>query len=436
MLSPIPDYLNQVLDTCAADSGELAEYIPELAAVDPDRFALSLVTAEGDAYSVGDHQDEFTIQSISKPFVYGLALETLGFEAVLDRVGVEPSGESFSEISLERNTGRPLNPMINAGALAAHALVASDASADIGVERIRKLLSAMAGRELDIDEKVARSELDNAYRNIALSNLLRSYDVFTGDPDAVVEGYIRQCAVRVTTADLGMMAATLASGGIQPHTGEEIFSRPVVRQVLSVMATCGMYDAAGDWLTTIGIPAKSGVSGGIIGILPGQLGIAVFSPRLDSHGTSARGVQVCEHLSRDMNLHLMDAPMVAHSVMRRRREFGDGDTAVTLLVLQGDLQFTNAEALVRDLIDEPIVTPRLVLDLALVRSVFPAGSRVLLEVVRRLHLDGIEVMFIDPEEHFPDPEVGSGYRPLVLESIGELPMDLHWRREMPGRVES
>ncbi|WP_054717425.1 glutaminase [Rhodococcus sp. SMB37] len=432
MRSPIPDYLTQVLDTCAPDSGELAGYIPELAAVDPDRFALSLVTAEGDAYSVGDHQDAFTIQSISKPFVYGLALETLGFEAVLDHVGVEPSGEAFSEISLERNTGRPLNPMINAGALATHALVASTPPADSGVERILKLLSSLAGRELDIDEKVARSELDNGYRNLALANLLRSYDVFTGDPRAVVEGYVRQCAVRVTTADLGMMAATLASGGLQPHTGEQIFSRPVVRQVLSVMATCGMYDAAGDWLTTVGIPAKSGVSGGIIGILPGQLGIAVFSPRLDPHGTSARGVEVCERLSGDMNLHLMDAPMVAHAVLRRRREFGNGDTAVTLLVLQGDLQFTNVETIVRDLIDEPIVTPRLVLDLALVRSVFPAGSRVLLEMVRRLHLDGIEVMFIDPEEHFPDPEVGGGYRPAVLESIGELPMDLQWRRGLPG----
>lgn len=419
MHSPIPDYLAEVLGTCTRDAGALPDYIPELAAVDPDRFAVSLTTAEGHGYGAGDTDHLFTIQSISKPFVYGLALETLGFGVVLDHVGVEPSGEAFSEISLERNTGRPLNPMINAGALATHALV-TDGDTDRAVQRIRTLFSSLAGRDLDIDERVAASEMGAAYRNIALANLLRSYDVFDDDPDAVVEGYVRQCAVRVTVEDLAMMAATLASGGVQPRTGEQVFSRPVVRQILSVMATCGMYDAAGDWLTTVGIPAKSGVSGGIIGILPGQLGIAVYSPRLDAHGTSARGVEVFGRLSRDMNLHLMDAPMVAHAVLRMRQVLGAGADAVTVLVLQGDLQFTNAEALVREVIDDPITTPRVAVDLTLVRSVLPAGRRVLLEVVRRLHLDGVEVVFADPEGLLPDPDAGGGYRPQVVRTLRAL----------------
>lgn len=419
MLSPIPDYLDHILDTCSPYRGTLPDYIPELATVDPGKFAVSLVTATGHAYVAGDDDHVFTIQSISKPFVYGLALEQLGFETVLDHVGVEPSGEAFSEISLERTTGRPLNPMINAGALATHALVAHHAPSG-GVEQIRGLLSSLAGRELQIDEKVAQSELSAAYRNVALANLLRSYDVFEEDPDEVVEGYVRQCAVQVTTRDLATMAATLAAGGVQPITGEQIFSRPVARQVLSVMATCGMYDAAGDWLTTVGIPAKSGVSGGIIGILPGQLGISVFSPGLDRHGTSARGVEVFERLSADMNLHLMDAPMVAHSVLRRRRVFGEGTEAVTVLVLQGDLQFTNVETIVRALTEEPVSTPRVAVDLTLVRAVFPAGERVLLEVFRRLEVDGTSVVVIDPEGHFPHDDAIDAVSVRRISSVGEL----------------
>lgn len=421
MRSPLPDYLTEVLDACTADtSGDIADYIPALANADPDRFAVTLVTAEGAVYSVGDDDVEFTIQSISKPFVYGLALQERGFDAVLDVIDVEPSGEAFNEVSLERNTGRPLNPMINAGALAAHALVLHDEKPGAAVESIRSLLSTMAGRELTIDEKVAASELDTSYRNVAISNLLRGYDVFDDDPDEIVEGYIRQCSVTVTTRDLAMMAATLAAGGVQPVTGEQVFSREVVRQVLSVMATCGMYDAAGDWLSTVGIPAKSGVSGGIIGILPGQLGIAAYSPRLDEHGTSVRGVAAFEQLSRDMNLHMMDAPMVAHSVLRRRRVYGEEDSAFTLLELHGDIQFTNTEGLVRAVVEHPVDTPLVAFDLSLVRTVFPIGRRMLLEVLGRLHLDGVDVVVIDPEEHLPDPEAGNGFCPRVFDSVDDL----------------
>lgn len=420
MRSPLPDYLTEVLEACTDTSGEMADYIPELANVDPDRLAITLVTAEGAVYSVGDDDVEFTIQSISKPFVYGLALQERGFDAVLDVIDVEPSGEAFNEVSLERNTGRPLNPMINAGALAAHALVLHDREPGTAVESIRSLLSTLAGRDLEVDEKVAASELDNSYRNVAIANLLRGYDVFRDDPDEIVEGYIRQCSVTVTTKDLAMMAATLAAGGVQPATGEQVFSREVVRQVLSVMATCGMYDAAGDWLSTVGIPAKSGVSGGIIGILPGQLGIAAYSPRLDEHGTSVRGVAAFERLSQDMNLHLMDAPMVSHSVLRRRRKYEEGTEAFTLLELHGDIQFTNTEGLVRAVVEDPVETSLVAFDLSLVRTVFPIGRRMLLEVLRRLHLDGVQVAVVDPDVHLPDPDAWDGFSPVVYASLDDL----------------
>ncbi|OLL18381.1 MULTISPECIES: glutaminase [unclassified Rhodococcus (in: high G+C Gram-positive bacteria)] len=421
MRSPIPDYLTEVLGTCTADvSGTVADYIPELAAADPDRFAVALVTADGTVYSAGDTEHAFSIQSISKPFVYGMALDRLGFDAVLEKIDVEPSGEAFNEISLEHDSGRPLNPMINAGALTAHALLSDDASPHARGEQVRALFSDLAGRDLAIDERVAASELTTTYRNIAIANLLRSYEVFFDDPEDVVAGYVRQCSVSVTVTDLAMMAGTLANGGVQPRTGARVFSRPTVRQVLSVMATCGMYDAAGDWLTTVGIPAKSGVSGGIIGILPGQLGIAVFSPRLDRHGNSARGVVAFERLSHDMNLHLMDAPMVAHSVLRRREILGEEPEAVTVLELQGDIQFTNAETVVRAVVDEPVTTRRVALDLTFVHSVLPVGRRMILEVLRRLLLDGHDVTLVDPDEHLPDPDVGDGRRPDVHRSVDDL----------------
>jgi len=420
MRSPLPDYLTEVLSVCSEGKGATSDHIPELKNADPDRFAISLVTAEGVTYSAGDDDTEFSIQSISKPFVYGLALEERGFERVLDAIGVEPSGEAFNEISLQRDTGRPLNPMINAGALTAHALVGENKTPEYRIRAIRDLLSSLAGRELEVDEGISASELGASFRNVAIANLLRNYEIFPDDPDDIVAGYVGQCSVKVTTADLAMMAATLAGGGVQPRTGERIFSRSVVRQVLSVMATCGMYDAAGDWLSTVGIPAKSGISGGIIGILPGQLGIAVYSPRLDEHGTSVRGVEAFERLSHDMNLHLMEAPIVSRSVLRRRAVIGEGSEAFTFLELHGDIHFTNAEGVVRALVEEPVETQRAVFDLTLVRAVLPVGRRMLLEVIRRLHLDGIDVALVDPEEVLSDPDAGDGYRPRVFTTLDEL----------------
>ncbi|HTW14229.1 MAG TPA: glutaminase [Nocardioides sp.] len=417
MRSPIPDYLTQVLDQCGTDrSGELAAYIPELADADPERFALALATVDGTVYAVGDDEVEFSIQSISKPFAYALALARHGLDAVLAKVGVEPSGDAFNELSLEIGTGRPFNPMINAGALTVHALIDD--------ETVLRGFSAFAGRELEVDEAVFTSELETADRNRAIAFMLRSHGIVEADAQQVVEGYTRQCSVLVTVRDLALMAATLANGGVQPVTGQRVVPDEVTRQVMAVMATCGMYDAAGDWFTSVGIPAKSGVAGGLIGALPGQAGLATFSPRLDRHGNSVRGVQVFERLSRDMGMHLMEVPPPARSLVRGRTELPGGQPGHGWTYeLQGSVNFVGMERVLRYLADEPPTESTVVLDLTRVNEVRDIGRRMLLEAVRRLVLDGHAVTLIDPEgmlEAFPDDhadgdlDVGDGVEVPVL----------------------
>lgn len=399
MRSPIPDYLTEVLDVCGGDGGgELAAYIPELAEADPDRFAMALATVDGAVYGVGDDDVRFTIQSISKPFAYALAIADRGLDAVLEKVGVEPSGDAFNELSLEVGTGRPFNPMINAGALTVHALLDD--------ERVRRGFSAFAGRELEIDEDVFTSELETADRNRAIAFMLRSHGIVEADAQAVVEGYTRQCSLLVDVKDLALMAATLANGGVHPVTGQRVVPHEVTRHVMAVMATCGMYDAAGDWFTSVGIPAKSGVAGGLIGALPGQVGLATFSPRLDQHGNSVRGVQVFERLSSDMGMHLMEVPPPARSLIRERTDLpGDREGEGWVFELQGSVNFVGMERVLRTLADEPPSEGAVVLDLTRVHEVRDVGRRMLLEAVRRLVGDGHDVTIVDPDgmlEAFPD----------------------------------
>jgi glutaminase len=411
---PIEDWLAEVLDQCDGDSGEVADYIPELARADPDRFGAALGTVRGHVYAVGHTELEFSIQSISKPFTYALALQDRGLDAVLEKIDVEPSGDAFNEISLEPSTGRPRNPMINAGAIAAHALV-DGGSSEVRVARLLDFYSELAGRRLAVDEAVFESELGGAHRNLAIAHMLRTVGAIDDDPVDVVRGYVRQCSIDVTVTDLARMAATLANAGADPVEGERRLDPLVCRQVLSVMAACGMYDAAGDWFTTVGIPAKSGVSGGIIGVLPGQVGIAVFSPRLDRHGNSARGVQVFERLSRDMGLHLMESSQGSRSAVRQERA-GEGERP-SVYELQGDVRFAEAEWILHALAEEPPGPGRVVLDLSRVYEINAAGRRMVLEAARRLHLDGHPVLLVDPDEVLPDPDAGDGY---VLEVVGSV----------------
>ena len=422
MHSPIPSYLDEVLQSVAADrTGVLANYIPELAEVDPERLSASIAMVDGELYASGDTDSLFTIQSISKPFVYALALADRGFEKVLDKVGVEPSGEPFNEISLEDSSGRPLNPMINAGAITTHSLVGTETMNPAErMERVISGLSAFAGRSLDVDEAVYSSEIEHAHRNLAIAHMLRSHDILTENPTGVVEGYTRQCSLLVTVQDLAMMAATLANYGIQPVTGEQVVPKTVVRQVLSVMFTCGMYNAAGDWATQVGIPAKSGVGGGIIGAVPGQLGLATFSPRLDVHGNSVRGVSLFERFSSDMGMHVMNIPTVARSAIRANYRIGSGEKITQVIQLQGRIRFAGAERVIREIVDTRYMGTRIALDVTRVYSVDEVAQHMLLEIMRRMRHEGYTVYLIDQDDTITNLEALRTMDVAVLGSIDEL----------------
>jgi glutaminase len=376
-------------------SGSVADYIPELSLANPDWCAVALVSLEGHPYLAGDADQPFTLQSISKPFVYALALADLGLERVASRVGAEPSGEAFNAISLEPGTGRPANPMINAGAMMATSLVRA-ADPDERFERIRQYLSAFAGRTLSVDESVFASEMETGDRNRALAYLMRNAGSLEGSVDECIEVYFRQCAVSATTRDLAVMAATLANGGVNPVTGVEVVDDRIAGHVLSVMATCGMYDFSGEWLLHVGLPAKSGVSGGIIAVSPGQFGIGVFGPRLDSYGNSVRGAEMLRELSSRFDLHLMHRSGQTGPVVYRvttaaarpsprvrtsdeREALAADADRIAIVAAQGELEFAAAERLLCS-IEQSLVRPApqwLVLDLRRVMRLHPAVAHLL-----------------------------------------------------------
>jgi len=285
-------------------SGAVANYIPELGKANPAHFGISLATIDGHVYEIGDTGVPFTIQSISKAFVFALALETLGAEKVEAVIGVEPSGDAFNSIRLSADN-RPFNAMVNSGAIACSGLI-HRAEGDGAFEKILAALGRFAGRELAVDEAVYTSERDTGDRNRAIAYLLRNYSVIAGDVDTVLDVYFRQCSILVTARDLAVMAATLANSGVNPVTGVQVISPYAVARTLSVMTSSGMYDYAGEWIYRVGIPAKSGVGGGIIAALPAQFGLGTFSPLLDSHGNSVRGLKVCEALSSHFDLHVLN----------------------------------------------------------------------------------------------------------------------------------
>lgn len=285
--------------------GKVADYIPELAKADPEWFGISLLTATGQSFDVGDSSVKFSIQSVSKPFVFGMALEDHGLDAVLSRVGVEPTGEAFNSIVLDEQSNRPFNPMVNAGAIATADMIKG---ADYA-ERVGRLLDTFGryiGHEVFIDNKVFMSERITGHRNRAIGHMMRNFGMVGERFEESLELYFQQCSILVTCHDLAMIGATLANGGVNPVTGQRAISAEYVKYLLSVMLSCGMYDYAGEWAFRVGLPAKSGVGGGIVAVVPGKLGIGVFSPRLDLKGNSVRGVQVCKELSRLFGLHAFE----------------------------------------------------------------------------------------------------------------------------------
>ncbi|MGB3258470.1 MAG: glutaminase A [Ornithinimicrobium sp.] len=391
MRSPLQDYLDTLhRDLLPHTQGDIAAYAESLTGLDPDDFGMAMTTLDGTTYSTGDAQTGFAIQSISKAFTYALALTDRGFEAVDAKIDVEPSGEAFNEISLQAGTGRPANALINAGAIAAASLVADNAQPgprrEAGITRIMSAYSTLAGRELVVDDDVLAIERTEGDRNLALAHLLRSFGIIDGSAEGTADDYFAACAIEVTACDLSMMAAVLATGGVHPVSGERVLSPTVVSRVLSVMSTCGMYDDAGEWMVRVGLPAKSGVGGGIIAVAPGQVGIAIYSPRLDHHGNSVRGVLACERLSSAFDLHLMRGAQVSHEAVRvmypiteapsgvRRQPVAqeallrNGHRAVVIEV-QGDLTFGAAESVARELVQLPSEVEFVVLDLQRITDV-------------------------------------------------------------------
>lgn len=285
--------------------GEVAAYIPELSKANPDDFGVCLVTADGRVFEAGDCDRPFTIQSIAKPLAFGLAIEELGHDKVLQHVGVEPSGDAFNSIELQSGSNRPHNPMINAGAITVTALLHAR-HGDRTFDHLLDTFSTIAGRPLAVDEAVYQSERRTGHRNRAIAHLLLNFGVVHAEAEAALDVYFRQCAILVTCRDLAMMAATLSNMGSNPVTGKAAFSVGSVKDVLSVMFTCGMYDYSGQWAYRVGVPAKSGVGGGVLAVVNRQLGIGTYSPRLDSYGNSARGIEVCTELASRLGLHVFD----------------------------------------------------------------------------------------------------------------------------------
>ncbi|MEU8005431.1 glutaminase A [Catellatospora sp. NPDC049111] len=284
--------------------GEVADYIPALAHADPELFGVAVAEVGGGLHAVGDTGVPFSIQSISKAFVYALVCQSLGHEQIMARIGVNNTGLAFnSVIAIELNDGHPMNPMVNAGAIATTALMPGN-TAEQQWEAIQTGLSAFAGRTLALDDDVYRSEAATNQRNRAIARLLESYQRIDVDPLAAVDVYTRQCSLLVTAKDLAVMAATLADGGVNPVTGRRVVSATVCRDTLAVLATNGLYERSGEWLFDIGLPGKSGVAGGIMAVSPGKAGIGTFAPRLDPAGNSVRGQLAAAHLSRALGLNI------------------------------------------------------------------------------------------------------------------------------------
>ncbi|NMF85109.1 glutaminase A [Nodosilinea sp. P-1105] len=306
-IAAVQSFLNQLYhELKGLSEGRVATYIPELAKANPDWFGISVVTLDGQVFEVGDVAQKFTIQSISKVFVYSMALEDYGRENLLKKVGVEPTGDPFNSlIRLDEDSKRPDNPMVNAGAIATTSLITGQDPAD-RLNRMLAMFQRYVGDEVFVDVSTFVSERSTGHRNRAMAHLMLNFGLIDEHIDEALDLYFQQCSVLVTCHDLAVMAATLANKGVNPLTGVQAVGAEHVRDILSVMYTCGMYNFAGEWAFRVGIPAKSGVSGGILAVVPNQAGIAVFSPPLDGHGNSVRGLKVFEALSQEYGFHLFD----------------------------------------------------------------------------------------------------------------------------------
>lgn len=398
--NPVNAAMARVLDDVRREDhpGHVADYIPQLAKVDPDQFGIASVSVRGHSYAAGDYRVQFTIQSMSKPFVYALALQELGTTAVCERIGVEPSGEAFNAISFDPS-GRPENPLINAGAIVSTSLIPAQTGAE-RFEKIRAGLSRFAGRDLELDESVYKSEAETGFRNLALAALAKSTNALRVPVEDALDPYFRQCSLLVDAHDIAVMGATLANAGVNPCTGERVVDTLVARHTLSVMTGCGMYDRSGAWMCSVGIPAKSGVGGGIVASAPGEYGVGVFSPPLDEAGNSARGVAVLQKMSSEFGLHLLDRPMTPVSALESITT--DPATGRVTLKLRGEVDFVAVEEVVHE---------------ALRAGRLQQGAVVVLDLTNATRVSVVSAYLINQLI----ADVGYGARVTVVDPSGLLP---------------
>lgn len=306
---PARDEVRAIIETAYARfrnerGGAVADYIPALAEADASAFGLCVANTHGETYALGDAETPFSIQSVSKPFAFALVCDALGAEEAARRLGVDATGLPFNSImAIELRADRTSNPLVNSGAIATTSLVPG-ANAQERWQNVQRGLSRFAGRELAMDERVYRSEADTNQRNAGIAHLLRGYGRMYCDPDEATDVYTRQCSLLVTARDLAVMGATLASGGVNPLTGEQVVRPDTCHRVLAVMAAAGLYEHSGAWLYEVGLPGKSGVSGGIVTVSPGKGAVATWSPPLDAAGNSVRGQLATRFLSEQLGLNL------------------------------------------------------------------------------------------------------------------------------------
>ena len=415
---PLQAYLEELHERLAGvGEGDVANYIPELSRADPQWFGIALVTVDGHVYQVGDSHQQFTIQSISKAITYGLAMEDRGVDAVLAKVGVEPSGEAFNSISLEKDTGRPFNPMINAGAIATTGLIEGKSPAD-KLARILQRFEKFVGHPVTVDEEVYRSERDTGHRNRAIVHLLRNANIVEEMPEEVVDLYFRQCSIRVTARDLALMGACLANNGVNPITSVVAQNSQYVDKMLSVMTTCGMYDYSGNWVYSVGMPSKRGVGGGIMAVLPGQFGLGVFSPPLDRKGNSLRGIRVCQEISKEFELHAFNNRTNVRSVIRRdyladlvrsnrlrtlaeRKILAEKGRKVAVLEAQGALFFGSTEQLMRRLAQLASDARYVIVDFKRVHLADSSARKLIVRAARAMAGGETELVFASMHDDGP-----------------------------------
>ncbi|MEQ9438022.1 MAG: glutaminase A [Cyclobacteriaceae bacterium] len=296
-------------ETHKNNHGKVADYIPQLARVNPDQFAISICTVDGQRFSLGDSRVNFCLQSSCKPINYCLALEELGEKKVHSHIGREPSGHSFNELALNTQ-GLPHNPMINAGAMMSCALIDRENNIADRFDKVSKTWKALCGEKpVNFNNSVYLSERQTADRNFALAYFMREKHAFPEKTNLTetLEFYFQCCSIESCAYDLSVAAATLANAGINPLTGSVIFKSATVQNCLSLMLSCGMYDFSGEFAFKIGLPAKSGVSGALMLVIPNLMGISIWSPRLDPIGNSVRGVEFCERLVERFSFHQYDS---------------------------------------------------------------------------------------------------------------------------------